>query len=252
MIAVETIGQGRDIVALHGWGMNRDIWQGVASRLNGCRLHLVDLPGYGQSKDVHADSIEAIVAQIADAVPAGSVWMGWSLGGIIAQAAVASGVAISKLILVDSTASFIKRAEWQNAMEPEILNGFALQLADDFRATLQKFMALQARGSEKLKDEIRLLRDTVLKYGDPDQKALKLGLTILKQADYRQQLSRISQPTLLIHGNIDHLIPITAVYEMATQIPNAQIREIDRAGHAPFLSHPQPFIEAVETFVHES
>ncbi len=252
MIAVETIGQGHDIIVLHGWGMNRDIWQGVASRLKGCRLHLVDLPGYGQSKDVHADSVEVIVTQIADAVPAGSVWMGWSLGGIIAQAAVTSGVEISKLILVDSTASFIKRNDWLCAMEPKILDGFALQLADDFRATLQKFMALQARGSEKLKDEIRLLRDTVLKYGDPDQKALKLGLTILKQADYRQQLSRITQPTLLIHGNRDHLIPVKAVYEMAMQIPDAQIREIDRAGHAPFLSHPRLFIEAVENFVNES
>ncbi len=251
MVNIQSVGQGVDVVALHGWGMNRDIWRGVADRLSNCRLHMVDMPGYGGSKGVKAQTIAEVATLVAGAVPENSIWMGWSLGGFVAQQALLQGEVISKLILVDSSASFLVRKQWPHAMSPKVLDGFSQQLADDYHATLRRFMALQARGSEKLKEEIKLLREIVLRYGDPDPDALKLGLSILSQSDFRDQLSSITQPTLMIHGDRDNLIPVAAIQQMAAMIPDAKVVTIQKAGHAPFLSHPNQFIEAVEHFIHE-
>ncbi|MGL6118711.1 alpha/beta fold hydrolase, partial [Plesiomonas sp.] len=44
-------GQGeRDIVLLHGWGLNAEVWQPLVAELSShYRVHTVDLPGYGRS-----------------------------------------------------------------------------------------------------------------------------------------------------------------------------------------------------------
>ena len=48
--SVERFGQGPDLVLLHGWGMNGAVWHGIAQELAAhYRLHLVDLPGFGNS-----------------------------------------------------------------------------------------------------------------------------------------------------------------------------------------------------------
>ncbi len=43
----QTIGEGeRDLVLLHGWGLNAEVWSCIQARLAPhFRLHLVDLPG---------------------------------------------------------------------------------------------------------------------------------------------------------------------------------------------------------------
>ena len=48
MLYVEQMGQGPDLVMVHGWGMSGAVFDSVARELaqNFC-VHLVDLPGYG-------------------------------------------------------------------------------------------------------------------------------------------------------------------------------------------------------------
>jgi pimeloyl-[acyl-carrier protein] methyl ester esterase len=49
-LCIETVGDGPDLVLLHGWGMDSGIWDGVRDQLSQMfRVHVVDLPGYGAS-----------------------------------------------------------------------------------------------------------------------------------------------------------------------------------------------------------
>ncbi|MCX2959717.1 MAG: pimeloyl-[acyl-carrier protein] methyl ester esterase, partial [Serratia symbiotica] len=56
----QIIGEGgRDLVLLHGWGLNAEVWGCMLARLTPhFRLHLVDLPGYGRSQGFGAMSLE--------------------------------------------------------------------------------------------------------------------------------------------------------------------------------------------------
>ena len=47
---VKVAGQGPDLVLLHGWGMNADVWDELAPELaRQFRVHCVDAPGHGLS-----------------------------------------------------------------------------------------------------------------------------------------------------------------------------------------------------------
>jgi pimeloyl-[acyl-carrier protein] methyl ester esterase len=248
---VEQRGNGPDLVMLHGWGLHGGLFASIADRLvEQYRLHLVDLPGHGRSSMPEDDyTLENLATQIAAAVPTDAVWLGWSLGGRIALTAAASVNRVSKLILVGANPCFVQQVDWPHAMPEAELAQFANSLRDDYRATLQRFVALQSRGSERGRDELRRLRETLFDHGEPDKSALAAGLQLLGDADLRSLLSTIQQPTLILHGERDTLAPLAAAEYTATQIPNAKLVTINGAGHAPFISHPEEFIAAIEEFV---
>ena len=77
-------------------------------------------------------------------------------------------------------------------------------------------------------------------------------MDILLDTDLRTQLPRLEQPVLLIHGNRDTLAPADASRWMATQLPNARLHVIEGASHAPFLSHPDTFMQTLQAFLKET
>jgi pimeloyl-ACP methyl ester carboxylesterase len=46
-----------------------------------------------------------------------------------------------------------------------------------------------------------------------------------------RRLSRISAPTTIVAGTGDHVVPLAAARRLATQIPGAELVEIEHAGH---------------------
>lgn len=253
MIYVETTGKGRDVVLLHGWGLHGGIWRGVTDALaKNHRLHVVDLPGHGRSGLLPAAyTLENVARAVAAAVPQPATWLGWSLGGRIALAAAAQGAAIARLVLVGTNPCFTQRADWPHAMPEQELELFAQSLRDNWEATLQRFLAIQARGSERARDELRALRQDLFAHGQPHPGALAGGLEILRAADLRPLLPSIEQPTLVLHGARDTLAPVAAAEYTAHALPRGRLHVIDSAGHAPFLSHPDEFLPALEAFLHE-
>lgn len=249
---VETRGNGPDLVMLHGWGLHGGLFKPVVDALSRCfRLHIVDLPGHGRSDTLEGDYTLCNIARaVAEAVPDRATWLGWSLGGRVVLQAAADGHDINKLILVGSNPCFVQREDWPHAMPEENLMKFADGLKNDYRQTLQRFIALQSLGSEKGREELRTLRSELFDHGEPDPQALAGGLEILRSADLRHLLSQIAQPTLLLHGQRDTLAPVAAAEYSATRLPKGQLVVIKGAAHAPFISHPQQFIHAVEEFMH--
>ncbi len=257
-LQVTRTGQGPDLVLLHGWGMHSGIWHGVIDALEPhYRLHRVDLPGHGQSQ--HADS-EFDLAQLADEIwqsvspqlSGPACWLGWSLGGLAAmQIALQRPEQVRALILVASTPRFSQADDWPHAMPPDLLESFAAQLREDYRATLQRFLALQVKGSESAHEALRTLRQRVLETAEVNVTALQSGLTILQEADLRKQLSLIRQlPLLLVMGEQDMLVPPAVAGVLSETFDDSQAVIIEGAGHAPFVSHPQTFAQQVMMFLH--
>jgi len=247
------MGNGPDLVLLHGWGLNQAIWQGVAEQLaSRYTLHLVDLPGYGTNNGWEGRlDLNTTTQAVINSVPENAIWLGWSLGGMVALNAAAEGAAISKLIVTATTPKFCQSADWPAGIEPNVLEQFANELQQNHKLTLLRFLALQARGSDKARDEIRILRESVFVHGEPSARTLAAGLDILQYDDMRATAPHISQPTLIIYGLRDTLIPVEAVDWFEQNLSHCTIREIIGAGHAPFLSHPDQFIAAVEGFCSE-
>lgn len=251
---VDTRGSGPDLVLLHGWGLHGGLFEPVVAPLAAhFRLHLVDLPGHGRSPMPAGDyTLESVAQAVRRAVPAGAAWLGWSLGGRIALQAAASGASVvESVILVGTNPCFTQKPDWPHAMPEHELEQFASALRDQFKPTLQRFLALQSRGSERAREEQRRLRAALFAHGEPDPRALSGALAILRDADLRPLLPRISQAALILHGRRDTLAPVEAARYTAQQLPHGRLVEIEGAGHAPFISHPDRFVEAVTEFLHD-
>ena len=63
------------------------------------------------------------------------------------------------------------------------------------------------------------------------------------------QKDRIALPALVIAGEHDRLTPPDAGRALAAQLPSARFQLVERSGHAPFLSHPQPVLAEVLGFL---
>jgi pimeloyl-[acyl-carrier protein] methyl ester esterase len=250
---VETRGNGPDLVMLHGWGLHGGLFRPVIDTLSHhFSLHLVDLPGHGRSGMINGDyTLSALAAAVNESVPDNASWLGWSLGARVALQASVDGYPIDKLILVGSNPCFVQKEGWPHAMPEQELLQFAESLNSDYKQTLQRFLAVQSRGSERGREELRALRSDLFAHGEPDPAALAGGLEILRSADLRPLLPKVTQQTLVLHGNRDTLAPLAAAEYTAEQLHNAELKVITGAGHAPFISHPEQFIAAIEAFLHE-
>jgi pimeloyl-[acyl-carrier protein] methyl ester esterase len=251
---IERIGQGLDIVCLHGWGWYGGVFRSLAERLaQACRFWLLDLPGYGErvdAKEEHPRSVEALAAYcLQEDLPRQAVWLGWSLGGLVAlEAARQAPERIEKLVLVATTPRFTRTADWPHAVAPTVLAEFAAELERDYHGSLQRFLSLQA-ASER--ESLRRLRAALAsRSGSPPRlSVLRAGLTILDETDLRAALPRIAIETLVIQGGRDRLVPPEAGAFLAACLPRARYAFMPEAAHAPFLTHERAFIELLVPFL---
>ena len=237
----EQAGAGPDLVLLHGWGMNAAVWEGLVEAVtNGRCVTRVELPGHGASRlEPHQDSLTAWADACLDAAPERAVWLGWSLGGLVAlEAALRAPQRVAGLILLTATPRFVQGPDWPSATPAGTFTGFRDALLADPGATLDRFLALQVRGSDAARDTLRTLRRELAHRPAPDTAALSLGLKLLRETDLRDRLGALACPTLWLFGERDTLVPMTAADSIAALLPAAQREIIPGAGHAPFLSHP--------------
>ena len=249
---VESLGSGPDLLLLHGWGLHGGVWDTLIPKLTPhYRVMRVDLPGHGLSRRTPMPATLAEAARlVSDAAPAGAVWLGWSLGGLLAlRAALDRPGKLRGLILCNTTPRFVAAADWPHAMPPTQLQEFAVGLREDYRETLQRFLSLQVRGDEAARASLRELREALFIRGEPDTVSLAAGLELLRNGDLRAESQAISVPTLVIAGGYDRLTPPGAGKVLAERIPGAKFKLIPKSAHAPFISHAYEFVQAVAGFM---
>ena len=252
-LKVSVIGAGPDLVLLHGWAMHSEIFSRLATDLAGqYRLHLVDLPGHGQN---HALPLSAdlgeLAAQIAEVVPP-AAWLGWSLGGLIALQAALDGTAdIQQLILLSATPAFVQTDNWPIGMQAEVFLRFAEELETDYKATLQRFLAMGVGGSKDAGYQLRRLRGGLSSAPLPTQQTLLTGLDLLRTTDLSSSLSLLQLPVMLIGGGKDQLITPLAMRRTRKLIPDARLHILEASGHTPFIGQRRTVVTQINDFLRE-
>jgi len=122
-------------------------------------------------------------------------------------------------------------------------------LTQDTAATLERFLGLQVRGSDDARATLRRLRAELSQRPVPDPEALRAGLDLLRDDDLRGPLPDISVPTLWLFGERDTLVPAALAERLALLMPQARVRMIAGAGHAPFLSHAEAVVAEIDSFL---
>ena len=247
---------GTDLVLLHGWGMNAAVWDGLPADLGpGLTQHRIELPGHGESPfPPQLGPGPGCLWRWADAclaaAPERAVWLGWSLGGLVAlAAALRAPKRVRALILMTATPRFVRATDWTPAMPEATLDQFHEGLLADPAATLAHFLVLQVGPSAQARDVLRTLRQELTRRPAPDPAALALGLDLLRDEDLRGPLPDIRCPSLWLFGGKDTLVPAAVGERVECLMSQAQTWIIAGAAHAPFLSHPRETADAIKSFL---
>ena len=247
---IEVHGNGPALVLLHGWAMHGGLFAPLIERLQSqYSLHVVDLPGHGHSADSALPlELDAVAGEIASRVPR-AIWLGWSMGGLFAlHAAHHFAAAVRGLLMVCASPRFVRSADWSLGMEPGVFRGFARDLAADYRATIERFLWLEAQGSEHARAQLQLLRAQAFLHGEPSPQRLREGLELLQQADLRGHLPGLRMPSLWLAGRRDRLVSPAAMQWSAQQAVAGSYQQVEHAGHAPFLGRADDVAAAVAGF----
>jgi pimeloyl-[acyl-carrier protein] methyl ester esterase len=238
----------RPLVYLHGWGLHGGIWAEMAAFLPGLTP---DLPGYGSVASVSPYNAEALADALAAKLPDGAAVCGWSMGGMVALALAARHPdKVSRLVLVATNPAFVSRPDWPLGLAPDVLAGFAQALGAAYKATLLRFLSLQARGGDQARAVIERLRGSVFSRGEPAAETLAAGLDLLREVDLREVVEHVRCPVLVMHGAYDTLCPPQAAQWLVESLPNGRLALHARAAHAPFLSHPDWFAAELTGFLY--
>lgn len=246
-LAIHTWGEGPQITLVHGWGLGSAAWS-VAGHLlaKHFTVHRVDLPGYGDSPAQPGATLDDLADALAATLPPRSMLCGWSLGAMVCLAtAVRHPRKVARLVLVGATASFVRREGWDEALPAAQLDAFRNALADDPAALLKQFASLIHAGDAQARQAARALRGCLAEGLPADPQSLGAGLDLLATIDLRPLLGDVVQPTLLIHGSADPLMPVGAGERLLERLPSARLQVFEGSAHAPFAADPIAFVNSV-------
>lgn len=251
---IETLGSGTPLVLIHGWAMHSGLFAPLTRRLaEHFQVHLVDLPGHGRTRSrVALDDPQHIVSDLAEMIPEDALWVGWSLGGMIAlQAARLFPERVRAVAAIASNPRFVSAEDWEHGVPMQVFEQFAAGLERDFTATVERFLALEAMGSSHAGAELRALRAQAFEHGPPEIESLRQGLALLQTGDMRDAVANLSVPSLWIAGRRDRLVPPQAMRWAADTAPRARHLSLD-TGHMPFLAEPTTVAEALVALDNDS
>jgi len=227
--------------------MNSAVWQSCLQRIpDWIKPQCIDLPGYGENCDVSAITLDDYVEHVAQQISRPVLVVGRSLGGLVSlKLAQRYPEKVSALLLVATNPKFVQHNDWRTAVEASVFKQFASSLEKDRVKTIRRFLALQVRGTDTSMQTVKELQRSIDARGQPMIEALLTGLRILSDTDLMNAVQQLECPASWLLGEKDALVPHGLAEKLQKMSPGTEIQILAGAGHAPFISHPDAFVNSL-------
>jgi pimeloyl-ACP methyl ester carboxylesterase len=221
-------GQGPPLVLVHGLAGSWRWWSPILDALT--ERHQVfafDLPGHGQSRAerrLTLDSAGQLVCQLLTALGLERASLvGHSLGGRICMDVAANcPERVERLVLISAVGQPFGRSHLQVGLD------------------------LLREGLATAPDYQQIAREDACQV---DWLSLALTTFEVLVDDFRDHLTRIVAPTLVLWGERDLITPVDAGRDLAQEIPDARFASLPEAGHNPMWDQPDQLSRLVLDFL---
>jgi 3-oxoadipate enol-lactonase len=254
-LSCEMRGTGTTIVLLHGFPLDRRMWDAQIEMLSqSFRVIAPDLRGFGQSSlepadvdsgvgmDHHATDVLAILDALG--VTETVVLVGFSMGGYVAfQIALKHPARVRGLVLCDTRAvgDTEEAAAGRLKMANAVLDANSPEPA--LNAMLPKLLAPESH--EQRPEVVAAIKEMILRQSPGGVAAAQRGMA--RREDVRDELKRILCPVLGIVGTADVISTPKEMREIIDALPDARLTEIP-GGHMTPMENAEAVTEAIKEF----
>lgn len=260
-IYYEDLGDTNPIVFVHGWPLTHAMWQYQVTPLReaGFRCITYDRRGFGKSDqslnnydyDTLAEDLKCLLDELN---VQNATLVGFSMGGgeVVRYCSEYNCERVSKIILVSSVVPYmLKTDDNPDGVQAEDFQEFDNNIRQDHAAFFQNF-GKHFYGANFISHPVSqgILDWTFMLAASASQKATLACMQSFSRTDFRNELSSIKVPTLIIHGDADKTVPIKATSEIAsTLIPGAIYKVYDGAPHGLFITDKERLTNDIASFV---
>jgi pimeloyl-ACP methyl ester carboxylesterase len=252
----ESVGEGPAVLLVAGRGMTVDGWWATIPVLaRSFRVITFDNRDTGRSSRMLwpysvAQMAEDAVAVLDAAGEQRAHVYGISLGSLVAQeVALRHPDRVEALVLGASSAGGFAAYMPTSFVETFFARAGAMTLEEADWATVAFTYAEKTR---RLHPE-RIFTDIAHRASSPLQPLESLRQAVAVAAhDAYERLNQVAAPTLVVHGEQDHVIPPANALVLADQIPGAQLQLWPDAGHMYIIDEPKADREIARFLLHHS
>jgi pimeloyl-ACP methyl ester carboxylesterase len=219
---------------------------------------LVDNAGVGGSSGTTADTIEAMAEDLNHFLTALDVErldvLGFSIGGTIAQSIVLRNPCLVRRLVLVGTRPRGGESSGGRGRDPEVA-----RVAGNPTPTLEDFLFLFFDPSPESQAAGRNFWDrrherTIAVDPPSSPQAAQAQSTALRAwyddgPSKFDELKRIAQPTLVVHGHRDIMLPTVNAYNLSQHIPDAQLIIYPKSGHGALFQYPTLFVQHTKMFL---
>jgi len=247
-LSLDISGSGKPIVLFHSLLADSSSFAPLAQDL--VKTHQVitlNLPGFAGSDFVGGD-LNMIADHIAQGIESlrlseKPIFLGNGYGGFIALiTSIRHPEIASRLVLADCGAMFSEpgRAAFRGMSTATKEKGLAA-IAD---VAMRRLFAPEFQ--EKNPD---LIADRKKRFLSLDTETFHGACAALAGLDIRDQLSKVTQPVLVLVGELDEATPSAMSVELHAGLPNAKLNILPGLAHVPQLQAPTVFMNAIRDFI---
>ncbi|RKQ41102.1 alpha/beta fold hydrolase, partial [Enterobacter sp. R1(2018)] len=236
-------GEGQPVVFSHGWPLTADAFEDQMFFLgqNGFRVIAHDRRGHGRSSqtwegndmDRYADDLAELTAHLnlQDAVHVGHSTGGGEVARYIGRHGTSR---VAKAVLIGAVPPIMIKTDFNpDGVPPEVFDsireGVRNNRADFFKELTMAFYGYNRPGA-KISEGVR--ESFVAQGMQGGIKALYDCIKAFSETDFREDLKKMTLPTLVIHGDDDQIVPFeTCGKATARLLPDSQLKVYEGGSH---------------------
>ncbi len=256
----DTGGDGRPVVLIHGWPLSAESWSEQVPALQeaGYRVVAYDRRGFGKSDPGDGYDYDALSDDLANVVSdlglSDVTLVGFSMGGgEVARYVSRHGQdALHSVVFAAAVPPFLLKTD-DNPDGP-LTEGAAGELRSgleqDRDSFFDGFMTQFFSAGDDLKVTEEQRQEAVALCRQSDQEAALGCMAAFGTTDFRDDLTKVSVPTLVIHGDADGIVPLEGSGRLTHEsIEGSELVVLEGAPHGCNVSHAEQFNAALLEFL---